>query len=94
MIKWVNRRHGKLDHNFTQVVIGHGVFNAFRKKIGKSLSEECWYWGETSDTAEHTVFICDGWIQERRELEIELGDKFHTVNLIANMLADEKSGTR
>lgn len=66
--KWKNRKHGELDFYLTQALTGHGVFNVFRKRIGKAESEECWYQCGVPDTPEHTLFSCQRWRDERRQL--------------------------
>ncbi|XP_076660075.1 uncharacterized protein LOC143363362 [Halictus rubicundus] len=69
---WKERKHGELDFYLTQALTGHGVFNAFRRRIGKAESRDSWFHQGTLDTPEHTLFICQEWGEERKELEYEL----------------------
>jgi hypothetical protein len=64
---WLERKHGELDFHLTQALTGHGCFAAFLHRIGKQQDEGCWYCGE-SDDAEHTLFVCEKWDNERLSL--------------------------
>lgn len=70
--KWIKRKHGELNFYMTQAMTGHGVFNKFRKTIGKASSDECWYCCGIQDTPEHTLMNCRMWEEERRELKEKL----------------------
>ena len=59
---WVGRSHGSVTYHLAQFLTGHGVFNVYRKRIGKAASGTCWYCPE-EDTAEHTFFHCPEWEQ-------------------------------
>lgn len=69
---WYSRKHGEVNHHFTQVITGHGVFNTFRHRIGKSTSPRCWFCDD-EDTAEHTLMNCKRWEAERTLMETEAG---------------------
>ncbi|XP_076660103.1 uncharacterized protein LOC143363390 [Halictus rubicundus] len=70
---WRSRRHGQLDFYCTQMITGHGVFNSFRRRIGKASSNECWYHPGTDDTPHHTLIDCQFWEEERRKMRLEMG---------------------
>jgi hypothetical protein len=72
---WCQRGHGELSYHLTQVLTGHGCFGAFQRRIGKKPTEECHHCGELVDDADHTLFECAAWTQERTRLEEALGDK-------------------
>lgn len=71
--RWKDRKHGELDFYITQALTGHGVFNRFRKRIGKAERDECWYQCGVQDTPEHTLFHCQKWAEERDVLRNNLG---------------------
>lgn len=52
----------------TQVLSGHGCFNAFLHRIGKVLSPLCAHCGLQDDTAGHTLSQCPVWSPVRREM--------------------------
>lgn len=66
--KWMGRKHGNLNYFMFQIFTGHGVFNSFRHRIGKTASKYCWYHPEEKDSAEHTMMRCDRWGEERERL--------------------------
>ena len=61
----INRRNLRNTFRTTQLLTGKGVFNEYRKAIGKCESDRCWYCPETVDTPEHTMFTCDRWNEAR-----------------------------
>ncbi|XP_076660711.1 uncharacterized protein LOC143364090 [Halictus rubicundus] len=67
IVKWRKRKYGQLSFYVTQVLTGHGVFNTYRERIGKSETGECWYHQNCPDTPEHTIIDCE----ERDRLTIE-----------------------
>lgn len=64
----INRRNLRNTFRTTQLLTGKGVFNQYRKAIGKSDSEECWYCPGSVDSAEHTMFTCDKWAEARANI--------------------------
>lgn len=66
--KWMGRKHGNLNYCMSQIFTGHGVFNSFRHRLGKTASKYCWYHPEEKDSAEHTMMRCDRWVKERERL--------------------------
>jgi hypothetical protein len=62
---WVERSFGEIDFYMTQCLTGHGCFMAYVKRIGKRQSATCMYCADEDD-AEHTLFVCPRWHDERR----------------------------
>lgn len=92
--EWRKRNCGQLDFYTTQVLTGHGVFNSFRKRIGKTESEDCWYHPGRKDTPEHTVLECEEWKEERRECMNEIqvqGSRLNMEKLIEESIKTEKN---
>ncbi|XP_076301777.1 uncharacterized protein LOC143219856 [Lasioglossum baleicum] len=90
---WINRKHGCLNFYMTQALTGHGVFNKFRKKIGKTKDSSCWFHPNTEDSPEHTIFQCQRWEDERKTLEEELDMEPGTMQkeeLMGKILQKEK----
>jgi hypothetical protein len=69
---WIDRRHGEITFHMTQCLTGHGVFNKFLHKIGKSTTPQCMYCNEEDD-AEHTLFMCRKWADVRKRYLENLG---------------------
>lgn len=76
---------------FSQFLSGHGLFQAYLKKMGKTDSEECVYCGRKDD-ALHTFFECDRWLRRKTELEWTLG-QITPDNVICVMLESEENWT-
>ncbi|KAF0735570.1 Reverse transcriptase domain-containing protein [Aphis craccivora] len=88
---WINRRHGETDFHITQALSGHGCFAADLNRFGKLRSSECWFCGDPSDDAEHTLFKCDAWHQKRRQAELATNTDLNTRNLIQTMLISKEN---
>ena len=54
---WVNRTHGQVDYHLAQALSGHGAYNAYLFRIGKTDDDTCTYC-DRKDTPEHTLFHC------------------------------------
>ncbi|XP_060871388.1 uncharacterized protein LOC132945631 [Metopolophium dirhodum] len=65
---WCSRRHGYLDFHVTQLLSGHGCSGQYLNKIGKEECSKCHHCQNENDTAEHTLFECPAWDEDRREL--------------------------
>ncbi|KAG7196327.1 hypothetical protein KM043_018788, partial [Ampulex compressa] len=59
-----------------------GVFNKFRRRIGKSRTAACWECGDPEDDANHAIFHCPAGEMRRRTLERKLGTKLDPDNLV------------
>lgn len=62
---WLQRKWGETNYYLTQALTGHGVFGTYLHRIGKAENDRCWYC-EERDTAQHTIFECIKWVEERR----------------------------
>ncbi|XP_076299349.1 uncharacterized protein LOC143218191 [Lasioglossum baleicum] len=78
---WKERKHGHLNFYLTQDLTGHGVFNTFRFRIGKSDTEDCWFDAGVRVTHEHTLIECQRWEVERRQLKEDLGLRGRTLTM-------------
>ncbi|MBV2145531.1 MAG: hypothetical protein KTM48_02210, partial [Wolbachia endosymbiont of Pissodes strobi] len=81
---WLNRQHGNTNYFLTQFLTGHGSFRDFTRNIGKTEDDECVYCGE-GDTAEHTVFYCPHWKQQREICQETLGIVLNPENIVKTM---------
>jgi len=69
MQNWFRRRKGVYSTFYsTQLMTGHGCFNAFLYKIKKRDTPACDFCGDPEDTAHHTLVSCPAWREEREEL--------------------------
>lgn len=70
--KWSNREWGEVDYFTTQIMTGHGIFCSYLKKIKKLQDDTCWFCPHT-DTAEHTMFNCIRFKNERDSMNMLCG---------------------
>lgn len=87
--QWVDRKFGNVDYYLTQILTGHGGFYAYLHRFSLSNTDECQYCHQV-DTAEHTLFECDRWKEERKKIEEKVG-RITPENLIRKMLETEEN---
>ena len=71
---WINRKHGETDFYLTQLLSGHGYFQSYLHKIGKSRSSDCLFCVGERDDACHIFFFCRRWDRQRRDLREKIGE--------------------
>lgn len=92
---WMRRENADIlehSHQFSQFLSGHGCFNKYLKKIGKSNDDKCWFCTETDD-AEHTVFKCPKWEPQRNTVNRIIGKQLNTHNLISIMTSCQENNS-
>lgn len=57
---------GRLSFHLTQAVTGHGCFNSYLFRFGKTDSPSCWWCPDVVDDPAHTLFVCDRFADETR----------------------------
>ena len=65
---WMGRAHGALTYRITQILTGHGVFEAYLFRIERRDSPICVYCRAAQDTSVHTLLFCPFWAEQREEL--------------------------
>ena len=70
---WMERKHGETNYYLTQMLSGHGYFQKYLHKMGKTGSPICIYDDKCIDDAEHTFFECERWKEERLILQQNVG---------------------
>ena len=67
--QWMNRAHGQLNFHLTQVLSGHGCFNAYLAKMNIKADPACSHCSHgRNDGPEHTFFECEAWRRDRDKL--------------------------
>lgn len=84
---WYKRRHGNIDFHLTQALTGHGCFQAYLKRFGKTNSEACVFCAHPADDVLHTLFECDAWEERRRTCCIMIEADISPENLVKFMLS-------
>jgi hypothetical protein len=57
-------------YHLAMLLTGHGCFQSYRQRIGKTTEENCPY--SEQETVEHTLFTCKRWKSQRAELTEQL----------------------
>ena len=65
---WMTRAHGGLTYRMTQIIVGHGCFEAYLHGIRKSESPICRHCRAAIDNGVHTLLRCPSWDAERENL--------------------------
>lgn len=63
------KKKKNIDHYTMQLLTGHGIFDAYRRRIGKDTKSKCPDCGDPNDDAEHVLFTCPKGTDGRIELE-------------------------
>jgi hypothetical protein len=79
-----------IDYFNMQMLTGHGIFNTYKKKIGKDDDSRCWDCGDPNDDAEHALFVCPRWINKRMKLENFLGVRVNLDNLVDTVIIKDE----
>uniref|UniRef100_A0A6M2DQW1 Putative 115 kDa protein in type-1 retrotransposable element n=1 Tax=Xenopsylla cheopis TaxID=163159 RepID=A0A6M2DQW1_XENCH len=83
---WLDRKHGEIDFYLTQMLTGHGSFNAYLFRMGLRTSSLCEYCPDKIEDAEHTFFECGKWRRFRADAEMTLGRTLNPESVIQLML--------
>lgn len=72
---WMNRNHGDITYFTTQILSGHGKFQTYLKRIGKTDTEVCPYCdSEEPDDVTHTLYKCAALLPQRKIFTLKEGD--------------------
>jgi len=66
---------------------GHGCFGQYLCKIGKEPTAKCHHCPAENDTAEHTLFDCPAWDEDRLEMNSVNESTLDSENIIRSMLS-------
>ncbi|XP_063618702.1 uncharacterized protein LOC134791583, partial [Cydia splendana] len=90
--RWLDRTHGSVGYRLAQVLTGHGCFGHYLHRIGREPTPACHECGETDDTAQHTLEVCNHWVVERSALATAIRtDDLSLHSVVAAMLNGERS---
>lgn len=87
---WMNRRHGGMNYQLTQILTGHGCFNSYLERIKKVESALCTYCNGFIDDAEHTLCNCEEWNTERDELKYIIDNSVSIANIVKAICTSKK----
>lgn len=89
--EWIDRKQGSMVFHLTQLLSGHGCFNAYLYKIKKIEDPTCSHCRTDPDTAEHTLQDCVAWLEEREELQRWVGQELSLGEVIKSVVRDTKA---
>lgn len=87
--RWCDRGHGTMDFHLTQVFSGHGCFGNYLQRIGKEATGRCHHCEASLDDAQHTLFQCPAWEEQRTRLQRLINTDVSAEHLVNAMLVSE-----
>jgi len=63
--RWLAKPTLNLTYRLTQALSGHGCFKSYLLRMNRADDSNCVYCGYPDDTAEHTLFECPRWTDDR-----------------------------
>lgn len=87
---WMNRGYKEVDYFLTQALTGHGCFRTYLYKRNRAEASSCVYCGAGDDDAEHTLFVCDRWNDERSEYQRKRNRVFTIGSMIEDLIGLEE----
>lgn len=81
--EWVERSHGELTYQATQIITGHDCFKGYTHRIGKAENSKCSFCKHEMEDNGHVLLKCEEWGEEREELKLAFGRR---VNSLGAML--------
>lgn len=70
--QWIMNKERQTDYYLTQVLSGHGRFQNYALRMGKSENSICRYCPD-EDSVEHTIFHCIRWKEIRSDVNKKVG---------------------
>nr|XP_033204522.1 uncharacterized protein LOC117165170 [Bombus vancouverensis nearcticus] len=83
---WRERGGVPLTFRVMQLLTGHGVFGEYLLRIRREVTSTCHHCEEEEDTAQHTLEFCPAWAEQRRVLQLEIGERLAPEALVEAML--------
>lgn len=71
-----------MNYSLTQILMGHGCFNAYLERIKKLESALCTHCEGVIDDTEHTLYQCEEWNTEREEMKIIINSSVSLENIV------------
>lgn len=59
--QWLDRAYGELTFHMTQLIAGHGCFQTYLCRIGKTETATCIFCEQEDDSPDHTLQRCEAW---------------------------------
>ncbi|CAI6351686.1 unnamed protein product [Macrosiphum euphorbiae] len=88
---WASRSHGVTSYHLTQMLTGHGCFQAKLYSFTRAESPHCLSCGDNIDDAEHTFFKCGRWARKLADLEATVDQVVTPETIIPIMLHSKRN---
>ena len=89
IIPWIERRHGELNYYLTQLLTGHGCFRSYLCQTNNDTSDLCPACPLVVEDANHVIFHCPRFAEERAELHSLSQVALEPETLVGFMLSAE-----
>ena len=87
---WIKRQHGEVNYYLSHMLSDHGCFRAYLYKFKQEESPECSTCVGILENAEHMLFTCPRFREQRQNLETAVDLKIASDNLTEAMLASQE----
>ncbi|CAB0036807.1 unnamed protein product [Trichogramma brassicae] len=87
--EWVERKHGEVNYHLTQLLSGHGYFKHHSQRYDNTINAQCPTCPHMVEDAEHVLFHCPRFEEERRRLKDLSQDEMKPENIVGIMLTSE-----
>ena len=87
--QWAEAGPALLTFRLTQVLTGHGCFGEYLRKIGAEETAACHHCPADTNTAQHTLEVCEAFDEMRGNLIAETGTDLTPAALIMALLPGE-----
>lgn len=83
--KWTSRPHGEVNFHLTQFLSGHGCFRWYLHRFGHAGSPACPECADCDETAEHVLFECPRFVEQRSSMQEVCGRDITPDNIVERM---------
>lgn len=87
--KWTSRPHGEVNFHLTQFLSGHGCFRWYLHRFGHAGSPSCPECADCDETAEHVLFECPRFVEQRSSMQEICGRDITPDNIVERMCTGE-----
>ncbi|XP_060831456.1 uncharacterized protein LOC132915636 [Bombus pascuorum] len=90
---WREQGGVPLTFRMTQMLTGHGVFGEYLLRIRREVTSICHQCEEEEDTVQHTWERCPAWADQRRVLQLDIGESVAREAIVKAMLRGHQEYT-
>lgn len=86
---WMDRQHGELTFQATQLITGHGCFRGCTHRIEKAENSECSFCGWDTKNNLQVLLECHEWREEREEMNRVYGGRIGSLGALLRVMVGD-----